>query len=441
MLDSATAANSNQPTAVTGGVSQARRYYILAVLTLVGTMATLDRQIVAILVEPIRKDLSLTDTEIGFVKDIAFMLVYVTMCLPVARLADRWSRSKVIAIALSVWSISTMLCGVAQNKLQLFFARFGVGFGEAGGSAPSQAYVSDIFPRHQRATAMAILVTSASLGTYLGLNFGGRSLEAYGWRTTFFLAGLPGFILVPLVLFTFPKIPKGMADNSDPTLPNESFLSTLRILWSVKAFPNMMTAAMLQTIVATGIMSWMPAFLSRSHGLDHTTIGSHLGLALGLGSLIGHLSGGPLSDLLGRRDLRWHLWVAVIAAPITGCLAIAALLGPVDSVFWLLGILVLLSALTSAPLLAITMNLAPVASRATAAACMYLVINAIGLGLGPQVVGIISDYLHPSLGEESLRTALIYASCVAFPAAYFFYRASRTYVANIRTIDALNRHQ
>jgi MFS family permease len=164
-------------------------------------------------------------------------------------------------------------------------------------------------------------------------------------------------------------------------------------------------------------------------------------LALGLGSLIGHLAGGPLSDILGRRDLRWHLWVAVVTSPITGCLAIAALLGPVQSIFWLLGILVLLSALTSAPLLAITMNLAPVSGRATAAACMYLVINAVGLGLGPQMVGVLSDYLHPTLGEESLRTALICASCVAFPAAYFFYRASRSYIANIRTIDELNHHQ
>jgi MFS family permease len=181
MLDGTTAAVSTDQPAVRGGVSQIRRYYVLAVLTLVGMMATLDRQIVAILVEPIRKDLTLTDTEIGFLTNTAFMLVYITTCLPAARLADRWSRNKMIAVAITVWSVMTMLCGAAQNKLQLFCARFGVGFGEAGGSAPSQAFVSDIFPRHQRATAMAILVTSASLGTGIGLYLA-RGLHGKGCR-------------------------------------------------------------------------------------------------------------------------------------------------------------------------------------------------------------------------------------------------------------------
>jgi MFS family permease len=421
-------------------VSPATRYYVLFVLMLVGTMCTLDRQIVNILVEPIRRDLALNDTQMGFLTGMAFTLVFVTMCIPAARLADRWSRSKVIAVAMTIWSIMTLLCGVAQNATQLFIARFGVGFGEAGGSAPSHALVGDIFPRHQRATAMAILVVSASLGMGLGLFLGGRSLDAFGWRTTFFLAGLPGLFLVPLLLFTFPKVPRGMVDGADPTRPNESFLSTVRILWSIKAMPNMMLAATLQTVVSTGMLAWIPAFLSRSHGLDHSTIGAKLGLSLGLGSLLGHLAGGPLADLLGRRDLRWHLWVPAITAPITGCLAVIALKGSVELVFPLLGVLVMISALSSGPLLAITMNLAPVTARATASACLYLVINAVGLGLGPQIVGIISDLFRPAFGEQSLRMALLCASTVVIPASYFFYQASRSYLANMKQIDAINKN-
>ena len=450
MLDRTSAADSTHSTDSTqqkiaeqasgANVSPAKRYYVLFVLTLVGTVCTLDRQIVNILVEPIRRDLALNDTQMGFLTGMAFTLVFVITCIPAARLADRWSRSKVIAMALTVWSVMTMLCGVAQNATQLFMARFGVGFGEAGGNAPSHALVSDIFPRHQRATAMAILVVSASLGMGLGLFLGGRSLDAFGWRTTFFLAGLPGLILVPLLLFTFPKIPRGMVDGADPARPNESFLGTIRILWSIKAMPNMMLAATLQTIVSTGMLAWIPAFLSRSHGLAHSTIGAKLGLSLGLGSLIGHLAGGPLADVLGRRDLRWHLWTPAITAPITGCLAVIALKGSADMVFPLLGILVMLSALSSGPMLAIAMNLAPVTARATASACLYVVINAVGLGLGPQVVGIISDLFRPAFGEQSLRMALLCASAVVIPASYFFYRASRTYLANINQIDAINKN-
>lgn len=420
-------------------ISTARRWYMLIVLAMVGSVSIIDRQIINILIESIRRDLSLSDSQIGFVTGLAFAATYMVMCIPAARLADRWSRPRVIAIAVTVWSVMTVLCGTAQSFMTLFLARVGVGFGEAGGNAPSQAIVGDIFPRQRRATAMSILLLASPIGIGTGLLFGGWAVEQFGWRTTFLLAGLPGLILGPLVFLTFPKVRKGMADGVRAELPPLSFFATVRQLFAIRTIPWLTMAGTLTALLSMGISSWVPAFLLRSHGLSQSEIGALLGLALGTGSLIGHIVGGPALDLLGKRDLRWHFWVPMITVPMAGLLAAAAFLAPIGQVFWLLACQVMLAGLIAGPMVAIVMTLAPVQARATASACIFLIISSLGVGLGPQFIGIVSDLLRPAYGEESLRWALLSATLLAVPALLSYLMASRHYRADIAAAQQRNR--
>lgn len=420
-------------------ISASKRWYMLIVLALVGSVSIIDRQIINILIESIRRDLSLTDSQIGFVTGLSFAATYMLMCIPAARLADRWSRPRVIAIAVCIWSVMTVLCGAAQNFMQLFLARVGVGFGEAGGNAPSQAIVGDIFPRQQRATAMSILLLSSPIGIGAGLLFGGWAVQEFGWRITFVLAGLPGLILGPLVFLTFPNIRKGMADGLRNDLPPLSFFATVRVLFAIRTIPYLTLAGTLTALLSMGVSSWVPAFLLRSHGLSQSEIGSSLGLALGAGSLLGHMIGGPALDMMGRRDLRWHFWIPMITVPMAGLFAAAAFLAPIGQVFWLLACQVMLAGLVAGPMVAIVMTLAPVQARATASACIFLIISSLGVGLGPQFIGIVSDLLRPTLGEESLRWALLSATLLAVPAFLSYLMASRHYRADIAAAQERNK--
>ena len=434
-----TAASDEAAATVTGAPPAAMRYYCLVVLMLVTAVSMLDRQIMSILVEPIRKDLGLDDTQMGLLSGVAFALVYATLCLPAARLADRWSRRRMIAIALTVWSSMTMLCGAAANGVQLFMTRFGVGAGEAGGGPAVTALVSDMFPMRQRATAMTVLVLASPLGVTVGLAAGGWALQEFGWRTVFVLAGIPGFILAPLVLFTFPEIQKGMADGAKVQATKVSFRTTIELLWRTRAFVNMIAGAALMMLLSLGAHVWLPAFLQRSHGLSPVEIGAGLGAAFGIGSLIGHLAGGPLLDLLGRRDLRWHFWIAMFIAPTGALFAAAAFVAPPEYVFLLIGMQSLIVGLFGAPLPAITMNLAPIESRATASAVMTFAIQGIGVALGPFVVGRVSDLFRPTFGDESLRMALLAACLAAIPATWFFFRASLTYRKDVAAVLERNK--
>ncbi|RJF91216.1 spinster family MFS transporter [Sphingomonas cavernae] len=406
------------------------RAYVLFVSVLVGACSTLDRQILTMLVEPIRKEFQLSDQQVGLLTGLAFALVYVLAAIPAARLADRWSRRGVVALAVSAWSFMTVVCGFAQSFVQLFLARVGVGLGEAGGSAPIQALISDYFPQKQRGTALSIYLLGSPIGMGVGLAFGGWALAEYGWRWAFILAGIPGLIIGPLVYFTIREVRAGLADGVKQTFAQPPFGETIRTLWRIRTLPLMMLAATVQALIGMGMHAWIPAFIERSHGLGSVEIGAKLGAFVATGSILGHICGGPLADILGRRDIRWHLWTPVIAGLLAVCAAALAFTGPVDYAFPLLGIQVFLTGLFAAPMIYICTTLAPVWARATSAACSMFIINLIGLGLGPVAIGKLSDLLRPSYGDESLRMALLCSLVVVIPAALCFLLASRTYKAD-----------
>lgn len=430
-----------EPARVTGAASWPMRYYMLFVLMLVSAMSIIDRRIIEILVEPIKRDLALTDAEIGFMGGLPFALVYATLCIPAARLGDRWSRGKVVAIAISFWSAMTVLCGVAQNFIQLCFARLGVGAGEACGTPSAHALLSDLFPRKGRATAMSLHSLAVPLGTSLGLLVGGWASETYDWRTAFLIVGIPGLILGPVILLTFPKVPKGMADGVQEDLPPPPFMATMKELWAIRTLPYLILGAMLQTFIAAGMQYWVPAFMERTHHISGAELGAGLAAAVGTGSLIGHIAGGPVIDLLGRWNVRLQMIFPILCVLAGGACAAGAFAAPLDYVYLLLALQIFFNGMWSAPLYAITLTLAPAASRATAAALLIFAFNIFGLGLGPWFLGIVSTSLEPSLGEDSLRTTLLSATVVAIPAALLYFRASLTYPADIAAAEERSRTQ
>lgn len=408
-------------------VSPVYRGWVLFVMVLVGACSFMDRQILTMLIEPIRRDFGLSDQQLGLLTGVAFASVYTLAAIPAARLADRWSRRSVMAAAVAIWSAMTVACGLAGSFVQLFLARMGVGLGEAGGTAPAQALVADYFPPQQRATALSIYLLGAPIGMGAGLAFAGWVLVEYGWRWAFILAGIPGLLIVPLLMFTVKDVRQKQVAGSLQGQDQRPLRETLATLWRIRSLPLMMLGSTLMALLGMGLIAWVPAFLERTHGLAPTEIGAKLGLFLAIGSMIGHLSGGPLAGFLGRRDLRWHLWTPVVTGIIAVIVIAAALNSPPDAAMALFGFQVFLTGLFAAPMIYMATTLAPDWARATSAACAMFAINLFGLGLGPLIVGSLSDVLRPSFGEDSLRIALLAALIVYIPAAISFLLASRTY--------------
>lgn len=411
--------------------SQTYRAYILFMTLLVGALSVFDKRILTMLITPIRQEFGLSDHQLGMLMGIAFAFVYVLACIPAARLADRWSRRNVIALAVGVWSVMTLLCGLAQNFWQLFIARVGVGLGEAGGSAPIQALISDNFPQRQRGTAFSIYLLGSSIGIGAGMAFGGWALEAFDWRWAFVIAGLPGLIIAPIFFLTIPNSRAGLADGVTRSFEQPPFMQTLKVLLSIRTIPLMLAAATLSALLTMGLSDWVPQFMERSHGLAPADFGAKLGLAMALGSILGHIIGGPIADLQSRHDARWHLWQPAVTCIVGASIGVFAYTGPTGWIYPLVGLQFMLSGLFAAPMVYIMTTLAPVWARATSAALAMFSINLVGLGLGPWFIGILSDLLRPAFGEESLRMAMLSALGLAVPVAILFLLASRHYRADL----------
>jgi predicted MFS family arabinose efflux permease len=415
------------PAPPAGLPSLAYRSYFLFMMVLVSASVVGERYMMVVMVEPIRRELHLSDTAIGLAKDMAIAIVYILAVVPLARLADRWSKRKVVAIAAVVWSAAVLLCGSARTFWMLLLGRAGIGLGEGGFTPPSQAWIADLFPIKQRATALSIFLLGASLGTFLGPALGGWAAHHYGWRNALMFASIPGFILAPIVWFTLRDTRAGLADGVvAPDKPPAPFLETARELLAIKTLPPLILAAGLNALLTLGLISWAPAFMQRTHGMPAQQAGLQMGGALFIGSVIGHTVGGPLADFLGRRDLRWYIWILMASGALAAALGYFILTGPADRVFPLFGLTMLMGGLSAAPLMAVVTGLAPVHSRATAVAVLMVTIQVVGLGGGPVFVGWLSDTLHPYYGEASLGMAMRWVLLAGVPSTILAWMASRT---------------
>ena len=384
------------------------RNYVLVLLTLVYTFNFIDRQLLSILQESIKLELLLSDSQLGLLTGFAFALFYVTAGLPIARLADRSNRRNIVAVSVGLWSFMTAISGLVQNYSQLLAARVGVGIGEAGGSPPSHSIVSDIFPPEKRASALSFYSTGVNLGILFGFLFGGWLNEFFGWRVAFMVVGIPGIILAFIVRATVKEPIRGLIENKVASDEQVPFKQVITVLWQRKTFRHLALASGLNAFAGYGTANWLASFFIRSHEMTTGELGTWLALSTGLFGAIGILLGGILADKLGKTDKRWYLWVPGIATILVAPFMLFTLLTGSQYVALLCAFIPgLLQNVYLGNSIATTHSLVGLRWRSTASAILFLVLNIIGLGLGPFAVGYLSDFLSPSLGTESLRYAMV----------------------------------
>jgi predicted MFS family arabinose efflux permease len=396
---------------------------VLTLLLLAYIFNFLDRQILGILAEPIKADLHLSDTRFGAIGGLAFALLYSALAIPLALLADRTSRSAVIAGALAVWSGFTALCGLAAGYWQLFLFRLGVGVGEAGGVAPSYALIADYFPPERRARALAIYSLGIPIGAATGTLLGAYIAYWVSWRAAFVTMGLAGILLVPVMLFFVRDVPK----------PNHSLAvraplgEVFPLLARKPSFWLLAFASSLSSLCGYGLLLWTPSVLRRSFGLDLVGTGWFMGSLLLIGGTAGVFGGGWLADRLGTKDVRWYARLPAIAWLVTTPCFLLAFMSPDLTIAWPLLLLPNgLNILWLGPVTTAVQHLAPQRMRSTASASFLLINNLVGLGVGPMLIGAVSDHLKASYGVESLRYAAMAATLFYLLAAALMLLASRT---------------
>ncbi|MFP6807323.1 MAG: MFS transporter [Pseudomonadales bacterium] len=407
--------------------SAGAKYYALVLLTIVYSFNFIDRQLLAILQESIKADLSLSDSQLGLLTGFAFAVFYVTAGIPIARWADRANRRNIIAMSVGLWSFMTALSGFVQNYSQLLMARVGVGVGEAGGSPPSHSLISDIFPPESRASAISFYSTGVNIGILFGFLLGGWLNEYFGWRVAFMVVGAPGILLAILVRMTLAEPIRGLSENRQVSAESVPFKVVLNVLWSRVSFRHMAMAAALNAFAGYSTSNWTASFFIRSHNMTTGELGTWLALIIGLGGAIGVLCGGLLADRLAPRDKRWYVWLPSITGFI--CVPFMAAVYLVDDAYTALALSVVPGLLFNVYLgntIATTHGLVGLRMRATASAILFLILNIIGLGIGPWSIGLLSDSLATSFGDDSLRQAMLYIiPPIMFWSACHFYLASK----------------
>lgn len=409
-----------------GIFSESTRRYALGVLVVVYTFNFVDRQILSILIEPIKADLGLSDTQLGFISGFGFAFIYATLGIPIARYADRGNRRNLIAVALAIWSAFTALSGLAMNFWQMLAARVGVAVGEAGCSPPAHSMIADYFPANRRATALGIYSLGIPFGILFGFVAGGWMNDVVGWRYAFFLVGIPGLVLAVLVRMSLREPPRGMAEGKVLEGDQPSVKETFQALWAKRAFRHLSVGGGLSAFVGYGVTTFFPSYLIRSFEMTTTEVGTYLGLILGIPGGIGIALGGYLADRFGSKDTRWYLWIVSVALLLSMPFALYSYLA--DSAYtalWLLVVPVMLGNFYQATTFSQVQGLVGLRMRAVSAAVLLFILNIIGLGLGPQFVGWLSDQLAPSYGIESMRYALLIAGLFNIWAAFHYYMAGR----------------
>ncbi|MGB3724040.1 MAG: MFS transporter [Pacificimonas sp.] len=410
------------------GVSSRARNVTLILLTVTYFFSYMDRQILSILLEDIKADLLLDDAQLGYLSGIAFALFYATLGIPIASLADRKNRRNIIAIALTVWSGMTALCGLAQNFTQLLLARIGVGVGEAGSSPPSHSMIADLYPPKERAGALAIYSLGVTLGAFAGTFFGGNITHFFDWRTAFLVVGIPGIILAIFVRLYAVEPPRGMSDavkavsSATPTI-RDGF----RAMLANRAAIHLVMGVTITSLIGYGLTLWTPAYLIRNFGLTTFDVANYYAPVVMVAAVVGTIGGGKLADWLAERyGLYAQSWM--IFALKTGAFPFLLLFYVTEDIFFAVGfyaVALLLQSCYLGPTFALIQGLAPLKMRSVWAAITLFVINLIGLGIGPTAIGILSVDYQDRFGlddADSLQWALFTVALLTPWAIYHYWR-------------------
>jgi len=384
------------------------RGWFLFLLTMAYALNFLDRQLLSILQEPVKAELQLSDTQLGLIGGPIFALLYVGLSVPIARLSDRANRVRIISGAIGLWSIATATCGLAANFFHLAASRMTVAVGEAAATPPSYALLADLYKKERRASAIGVFTAGTSIGSALGLALGGWVGFTYGWRNAFLIIGLPGVLLALIILLTLREPPRGFSDERKSDVPPARFSEVMKRALATRAFPGIAFAIGVASISGFALAHWMPSFMVRSFNLTIAEAGLRVAIASGGGGLLGSLVGGFICDRLAEYDRRWWCWGPAIAfflnIPLMLLLFRAA---NATEAMVLMATVLFLYHFWGGSGHSLVQSLVGVRMRATAAALFLMCISLIGQGLGPLVVGFVSDLLHAGSGAESLRHALM----------------------------------
>jgi MFS family permease len=413
--------------------SRGYSYYVLTVLTVMYTFNYLDRYVLTILVVPIKQDLGLSDTMMGFLLGPAFALFYTALGIPIARLADRRSRRVILSLSFVVWSAMTAAAGLARSATMLAATRIGVGIGEAGGTAPAHSLISDYFPPERRALAFGVFQQGVYLGQLLGLAVGGVLVGTIGWRQTFYVVGLPGVVLAAVLYATVREPRRGAFDKPAP-MPSQgsaepsptssdgaetpSLLATFRHLWQRPSFRALIVGTAIASFAGTGFGFWVPVLLERVHGMTRMDIGFQFGPVAAISGSLGALLAGILTDRLSRRDPRWLMWIPAASVMSSLPFLIGICLWPNATGAILCAIPAgILGGGWAPAAYAAAQSIAPAQMRALAASITILGITLFGMGAGPQAIGILNDLLAPSFGADAVRYSMVGVLCTSIVGA------------------------
>ncbi len=389
------------------------RRLALGLLFLVSLFNYMDRYMLAVLLPAIKADLSLSDAQAGLLTGLAFTLFYATLGIPIARLADRHSRRRIITLALGFWSAMTAACGLALGFWQLLLTRVLVGAGEAGASPPSHSLIADLYPATDRARALSIYALGAPVGILIGFALGGWLVAQYSWRAALFVVALPGLLLSLLVWRHLPEPQRGASDGLAVAPEIPALVPTFARLLATPSFRQVSIATGLYTVLWLGVVQWLPSFFTRAFDLGIAEVGAWLAVILSGSQIVGMFCGGLLADRLGRRDLRWYCWLPAVAIALsTPAFIVTFSTGDPRLAYATLCLPFAIGIVQGPASFAVVQGVADVSMRATAAALLLLVTNLIGGGIGPWLVGYLSDQAAATQGPDSLRQALLWVAVV-----------------------------
>lgn len=462
MSDATAPAGANKLAAP--GLSDSNVRYALYLLLAIYTLNFIDRQIVAVLGEDIKRDLGLSDTQLGLLGGLAFALFYTVLGIPIARFAERGNRVAIISGAVAVWSGFTALCGTATSFMQILLYRFGVGVGEAGCTPPAHSLISDYVKPEKRASALALYSMGVPIGTFGGFALGAVIAANYGWRAAFFMVGIPGVLLGLIAFFTL-KEPRKLG-LSMPPAEKTHFGSALKELSGIPSYWFIVFGATVVSFLGYGHAYFLQAFLARAHGMELQERGVAFAFMVLIAGVIGTWAGGKIADSCAKKDARAYVTLPAIAFALGAPFFLAALFWPAGpgSGYVVLALLAVPTGMNSVwygPGYAAIQGLVKPHTRATAVAVMFFILNLIALGLGPTTIGFFSDVfavqhfgaasmaafeaacpatsMEPACltaKAEGVRMSLFVTSAVILMGLLFFWMASRTIRADLAKAQA-----
>jgi MFS family permease len=385
------------------------------------TLSMCDRMILSILFPDIKAEFGLSDTQLGLLGGLSFALFYATMGLPIAKLSDQYSRKRIIIVSLVIFSVMTAFSGLAAGFVSLLLMRIGVGIGEAGVNPASHSIIADYFPPTRRGFAMSTLMLGGSFGMILGFVGGGIIAELYNWRIALVSVGVPGLLLAFFMAKLLREPARGPFETQAPQ-PSPPILITAAEMWANHAMRHLMAGGVIAGLMSYGLTQWLPTFFMRTHELSQSEAGMMIAGVFGITGAIGALVVGKLFDRLSVRGFQYGLWMLAMVPFVSIPLFVIGIFA--DNLTMAIVLFIIPGFLANSfmgPSIAMVQTLSPVHSRAVSSAIMMLGLNLIGLGLGPLLVGVLSDMLSTVYGKGSLGVALACFGLFAFWGSLHFW--------------------